>query len=1007
MPAARLTYKSWSELLGAARSSFFEGEKADVAFDRSRRGRRHIDVPAPNVEALFTQSNARVLLGHGACGTLRFVALPTQLYPAPTGTPEFGLGPGMYHHFDVLMYLGDLAFSLRVEDGDDEEVLVIPITSAQEPSGGLCSETAYADGVLPVSGARTSDLEVVIVSFAPVAPDARTAPLAPAPLPGPAGAFHVLVLRNLGSTTLHGKVVLKAADLLIGHYEDARPERRALTRPTVSLRRNTLLLSQPWGTAGIHLHDGTWTRTEAPFEAETPFELAPGAECAVEACVALGAGYAEVLPTIYELHMHAALEWLNRTGAFWRERLGALTVDAVDAGDEATCSRDIYVRSLLDNFNCLQTDAAGELLAHWQGAPSHGYGTVWGIDVEPTATSIVHICPELAWAALAFFAERSRPPKGPPDHSLPILVAPVIIARQWLQVTGDAERLARAPALMGVLRGIMDDVLALKAPGETLFPTRYASDGAVGRRYDYGTNVKIWYAFDSMAYLAQRTGDTHAAGAYRETAAALRAAIARRLAGNGPFGRQIIGGTNLGEAPGSFYLAESAPGKGAPYYDGEDTSTMLAPTYGLVDLCDTEWVNYHRFARSPWCPNFDPEFGALRWSPRGFAGGALDGTAFISRLAGSITRREMIEALHVLCDRAIDEVTGSLFWWPHGLEYKRSLTRCSQGQGAYAWHYLKHWLGLEVDAESRTLTIAPRGLLTSVAWQGFRAGPHTFDILWQETPSTGDDLATLDAAIDTGATSPWQSDDPDERFTFIRITNHNTEPWIVRTGLRPPMTGAGGPLTWRSGRVEPGTTLQMLHTAVDGSEPEGLPETAMVARTVAAQGSDGIVFRRYGAEQLWGHWELEALWDPGAMPLTLRFLVVNGTGRELDDVNVWLTCPSPWVAQGRPPRLWQRPTALNTEASVDLGALPHLHQDVAPFWVVWPPELDLVLDWHERGDVPFHADTQPGPGITLYARNVTEPLEAIFTATLTAVPSDHRRVTRQINVPVKVLPYRR
>ena len=663
------------------------------------------------------------------------------------------------------------------------------------------------------------------------------------------------------------------------------------------------------------------------------------------------------------------------------------------------------MRSLLDNFNCLQTDAGGNLLAHWQGAPSHGYGTIWGIDVEPTAVSIVHICPELAWAALRFFLERSHAPRGPQDHSVPILVAPVIIARQWLQVTGNVAHLVHETAVMSGLRRIVADVMALKAPDETLFPTRYASDGPVGRRYDYGTNVKVWYALDSMAYLLERVGDTHGAESLRETATALRDAIALRMTGSGPFGRQIVGGTNLGEDPGTFYLAESATGKGAPYYDGEDTSSMLAPTYGMIEFGDAAWVNYHRFARSPWCANFDPEFGALRWTPRGFSAGALDGTAFFSRLAGSITRQEMVEAFRTLWDCAVDEVTGSVFWWPHGLEYKRSLTRCSQGQGAFAWHYLRQWLGLEVDAASRTLTVAPRGLLTGMTWRGFRAGPYRFDILWHEGPNDDGDDEVRAGLVDTGAVSPWQTDEPDERYTLVQVTNHNTEPWMVKVGLRPPDTGAAGMMAWRAGLAAPGATLQMLHAALDGGEPESLTETAMVAKAVAAMGQDGIVFKRFGPEQLWGHWELDALWDPHAMPLTMRLLVANGTGLDLQDVNVTLTCPGPWVVAGRPPRLWEPPEAYDTNVTVDLGAVSHLHQEVAPFWVMWPPDLDLVVDWHDSPKVPFHANTQPGPGWTLYARDLPAPMEALFTATLAAVADNGIAVRRRITIPVKVLPY--
>ena len=96
----------------------------------------------------------------------------------------------------------------------------------------------------------------------------------------------------------------------------------------------------------------------------------------------------------------------------------------------------------------------------------------------------------------------------------------------------------------------------------------------------------------------------------------------------------------------------------------------------------------------------------------------------------------MLAALRTLRDVGTDDVTGSVFWWPHGLEYRRSLTRCSQGQGAWAWQYLQQWLGIKVDAKpdtgTPTFTFAPRGLLTDVAWEGYRAGPHRFDIAWSE-----------------------------------------------------------------------------------------------------------------------------------------------------------------------------------------------------------------------------------------------------------------------------------
>ncbi len=960
-------YASWSAVRQAPRSPFFSAGKADAATDRARQLRGGQMLLSD--EALFTQSNARVLLGHAANGMLRFAALPTQLYPAPTGTGEFGLGPGMYHHFDVAMAVPDLCYRIEPEGGAP-----IVISSSRAPEEGLDVTTAYSDDFLPLTTAQAGALELTLLSFAPVA--AQPAALAPAPLPGPAAALYVLVARNTGAAPLRGKLILRAEDLLVGHYEDAA-QPAALRAPQVSLRQTTLILSRPCGAVGIHLHGGRWTKLEAPFEAEIALDLAPGAEQAFETHVALGAAYAEVMPTIYALHMRDALAWLNLTAAYWRGRLGALSVGASGLSDpellfrEAQVSRDIYVRSLFDNFNCLQTDAQGTLLAHWQGAPSHGYGTVWGIDVEPTAVSVAHLVPEIAWATLRFFMTRSRVPKGPADHSVPILVAPIVIARQALQITGDVERFRAQPEVLAALRGIVSDLLALQAPGETLFPSRFSSDGAVGRRYDYGTNVKVWYAFDSMAYLAEQLGEVQAAAGYRAVAAAIREAIDRTMVGEGPFGPQITGGTNLGEDPGSFYLPE-----GVPYYDGEDTSSMLAPVYGMSDFADPRWIAYHRFARSLWCPNFDPEFGALRWSPRGFAGGALDGTGYFSRLGGSVTPQEMAEALRTLWRVGTDEATGSVFWWPHGMEFRRALTRCSQGQGAWAWQYLKQWLGIEVDAPTRTLTLAPRGLLTEARWEGFCAGPHRFDIAWSEQ----------------------------EGALAARIVNLDAEPWTARIGARPPGSGALGAPVWHTVDVAPGVERSLtLPAPAPLATLDEMSEAAMLTLETAREGAAGILIRRFGPEQLWGHWDMEKLWDVAAMPLVIRLLIANGTETPWDAVDVELRCPAGWSAQGRAPRAWPRADALRPEAALALGPLPAQSRAVAPFWVRWPADLALDLLWHEGPQLAFHTPTQPGPGLTLYAR-IDAPAEVVFEAVVSIRPAGGAPIQRALRVPVRLLP---
>jgi len=949
-------FVDWQAVLDAPRPRFSGGHTADTVRERAAMGPL-----TPHAEALFTQSNARVLVGQAANGMLRLLALPTRIYPAPTGEGEFGLGPGMYHHFDVAMYAGGLSYQLDL-DGEPA-----PVDLAADERD---NETAYTDHFLPLTHARCGELDATILTLAPVAWEKAGAPLFPAPLPGPAGALYVLRLRNEGKRPITGHVRLIAGDLLVGHYEDAEEALRPRKRPTVDLRQQTLILTRPDGSVGIHLHGGHWAQAEvAPYQAECALSLTPGAEAVIETHVALGASYQDVMPTVYALHLHPALEWLNRTAVFWRERLGRLTVGE---GEAAELSRELYLRCVLDNINCLQVDDSGNLVSHWQGAPSHGYGTLWGIDVEPTALSVLPVCPELARRVFEFFAPRSRAPRGPADHSVPILVAPVIIARKWLQATGDVAYFHEHPDTLAALQGIMDDLMALKAPDEPLFPSRHSSDGPVGRRYDYGTNAKVHYALDSWVYLLRQLERTAEAERYTAVARAMPAATARWMIVEGPFGPQLSGGTNLGQEVGRFYLPE-----GRPYYDGEDTSTMLAPLYGLADLDDEPWLNTHRFARSLWCPNYDPEFDALRWSPGEM--GVVDGTAFFSRLGGSRTRSEMLEALETLRQVALDEVTGSVFWWPHGLEYKRGLTRCSQGQGAWAWQYLEQWLGLKADAATRTLTIAPRGALTRLDWRGAMLGGPRFDVYWAEEG----ELATL------------------------RLRNLNAEAWTVCAGFRPQGAGAEGPLTWQTQVLLPGQELTLSQRLAMLPALPAWPRHAAARLEAEKLGdAEGVLFHRFGPALLWGHWNASLWWKPQEMPLALRFVVANGTDTAWKEATVKVTCPPGWLIQGRAARHWEQPERLApSPVSVILGELAPGDRAVAAFWVRGPHLYDLASGW-DATVTTFHAPSQPGPGWALPSPEVMATEGTTFEATLRAVTADEHEVQRTLRLPVRTVPSR-
>ena len=77
---------------------------------------------------------------------------------------------------------------------------------------------------------------------------------------------------------------------------------------------------------------------------------------------------------------------------------------------------------------------------------------------------------------------------------------------------------------------------------------------------------------------------------------------------------------------------------------------------------------------------------------------------------------------------------------------------------------------------------------------------------------------------------------------------------------------------------------------------------------------------------------------------------------------------------------------------------------VAPFWVRGPESLALDLNWHEGPDVPFHATTQPGPGVTLYAAHRATPIEMMFEANARIKTTSGAVIERTLDVPVRVLP---
>ncbi|MGJ4851291.1 hypothetical protein ACH6CV_13685 [Bacillota bacterium Meth-B3] len=843
-------------------------------------------------ELMYTQSNARVLLGHTPGGQMRFLSLPTVVYPVPVMHSERTVAidyyPGTYYQCDQVLFLGNLRYELELEDG--ERVSAI--------ERGWSNHTGYISDALPVSFAGHHGLEIRVSSCAPVAREGK-AMMASAPLPGPTGALFTMHVKNTSSERRVLRVHLRCDPIMIDTYRfEDKPLPPHPGEPQRYIRQETMIFVKPEGCAGIHMRHGQWTGTEGQPDCVRPLALESGEEALVEAQVALAKEYHELMPAIYELSMRGSGEWLLDTVDFWASLLGELSLGA-DPLMQKAC--DLYVRCVIDNFNCLQLNGKGDLISHWQGAPAHNCGTIWGIDIEPTALSVLPVCPELCFKVLEFFAERSRcPAPRYPDHSTPILIAPLLLAGAYYRATGDAEAFVRRPALVRALDSVLEELLSFQAADCVLFSSHYSSDAHVFRKYDHGTNVKVQGALSLYAGLLEALGQKERAGALLSLAADVRTALFDKMSAEGPFGTQFSGGTNLGGGDeDGFYLPD-----GTLYYDGEDSASCMAPVYGAYGWNQSEWINYHRFARSLWCPNFDAEFSADRWF---HDGGPLDGTAFISRVGGSHTRREMREALEALFAQDCDE-TGSVYWWPLGSDACRGITRCSQGQGSWAQQFVWQWVGVSLDVPARRLSVAPAGLPEVVVWRGMNLGGHRFDLKWEQA---GGEI-------------------------HLELRNLGGFEWTVELmGAAPAVLAPGGSLSLSA----PLPVVE--YDGIDG-------EADIVARELGSFACEhGILFDSFDKKLV-----RQRMWD-GEMWSLVRLVVASG--EPIADAKVSLALPEGWQVVAKPARLWVLPERLmETRAETELGDVEPNRRAVAAFWVR-PPKasgFEPRFDAHSFAERP-------------------------------------------------------
>lgn len=866
---------------------------------------------------LLVQSNGRTMLGQDTKGRLHFACTPhDHVYAVPSGSPDAG-GQfhghiGQYYQTDVALLLGKMRYELELDSG-----LLLDAVGEEGTS-------YYLDHFLPVTERKRSNLLTRVFSLAPI-PEEESAPVSDLhPLPGPTGAVFGLYLENTGAAPLRGMLHLRLNQLLANQFEHygKRFEDYCHKPYRAEWDNKLLVLWHPEGCATVQLL-GAQTGGDADNpNISIPFELEAGEQRVFTTILSITPKREDAYAALGVLYRHDALEWINLTAAYWNRRFGAMEIQIRENPEDGGRYRDMHIRFVLDNFNCLQFNETGKMLTNWQGAPSHCLGRTWGIDMEPNIFGVLNVVPEIGRAAIEYTLAHNLPQYSVySDHSMMIALAPLTIAGRYLELTGDGEYFRTHPEIVAGLKAVYQYMLRHKHQERALFSSRYASDLIVFKKYDYGTNAKCFYALRLYAGILEALGEN--AEEVHALAGKVREALRELMEGEGPFGRQITGGSNMGEDTGRFYVEDDMM-----YYGGEDSATSLAPVYGLYGFDYEPYVNLNRYARSLFIPNYDLEFQTLRELHYGANPSA---TAAILRLGGSLTRTEMEKSLGILFERLDD--TGSLFWWPRATNKKRCLTRCSQGQGAWLQHSYDQWLGLRMDGPARMLTICPQGLLTSYRLEKTRVGSFVFDVAWEET----------------------------ETESRLQVKNHNAVPITIRFGIRAFGAGAEGDIQYIEQHLAAGETIE-LSGAQSGF---GHGDSHLIGRKEAELlAEEGVVFGPYGIV-------LPKLCTGDCDVFLLRFAIVNAETAAWENADVELVVPEGWRAAPKGYYKWEYdPVFTDNRAVIALGKAEPLKHYSAGFFVLLPRRHRGNHDSVMLSRYPFQ-----------YAGDAKEPLKLLVEST--------------------------
>lgn len=397
--------------------------------------------------------------------------------------------------------------------------------------------------------------------------------------------------------------------------------------------------------------------------------------------------------------------------------------------------------SALDGISCSTT---GKVVgANWGSSPV--VSRTWLRDMFYSVLPALYFDHELLKQAILWFSKFEIKPKGTKfkggiQHSVENSLNSTILLSLYLSQTEDNNFIKQNPQVWKHVLNVVDYLIDQRDQKYGLIKSQWISDGIALGEFHTGTQITFWAAVSGIGQIYRHVlKDAHNATFYEQTAADIKDKIQRFcLIENKQGLKRYPEGVN--PTSGKLWV------KAAPYeqdlldqgldfltrvtvqhrislnfHDGEESDTTLAPFYGFNHALDQNYLNTLKFAASKDNPTYSTLSRGISWGNQSEA--TFPG--YITTLMGTIDEptqfNERIDLLEKLSD-----LDGSWWWWPYEVGSSGNKVmrfnhcgKCGWSDGTFSVLMIKAVLGINFDAFTSTLTIAPLKVVPGFKWHDF------------------------------------------------------------------------------------------------------------------------------------------------------------------------------------------------------------------------------------------------------------------------------------------------